>query len=330
MKFLNIFHAPLRAWHFIVPAILCYSVPLALHLERLWETGSLIPALAAILLAIPLVRNGCRIPSASLEQGSGVLCFFLIEFATLMLLWAGVELNSGFAYTSFVLACMTAVCWLGSKKLFLSLLRVWFLAVLFMPFTASWLEGLSLDLFRAVLDPASRMLDFGFVPNDVVDEALNLTGGRSIDSRNDFVGGIALNAVAISLVLAFLRDRSWFFALSASLASLTTVPFLMFGGVILQAVLVFHFNTANVPWAAALFVGAFVLFLNLVLLLMGLRKSCWIWETKGSVDEEAESIFEGCDFGIGQFLVLLILVIAGFGTSYLFLIGSPGSVLFEW
>jgi len=323
MNVLNIFQAPLRAWHFLVPAILCYSVPLGFHCEWLWESGSLFAALAAILIAVPLVRRGCRIPPALLEQGSGVLCFFLIECATLMLLWAGVELNTGFAYISFLLACMAAVCWLGSKRLFLALTRVWFLAILFMPLTSSCLEVVSLDVFRAVLNPASHMLDFCLVPNDVVDGSLNLTGMRSIDSRNGYVGGVALNAVATSFVLAFLRDRSWFFAFSASLASLLAMPFLMFGAVILQGVLFFHFNTAAAPWFVTLFVGGIILALNLALLLMGLRKTSWIWETNGPAHRKVESIFEGCDFSIGLFLVLLFLVVAGFGTSCLFLIGSP-------
>lgn len=327
MNLPNFLFAPLRPWHFALPGFLAYAVPLVSQLQSLWRSGMFFAASIAVLMSIFLVRHSCRNIPKKFEQGSGFFCFVLIEFATALLIWSGVGLDTGLAYSSFVLACVAAVWCLGAKDLFLLFRRVWFLALLLMPFVVSRLEFASLQAWNSILVPASHALDFCRVPNDISESAILLTAGRSIETGR-FVGGTALNAIAICSALAFLRDRSFFFVIFSSLASLLFIPLFQLPGVILLGALVFYFDATSFSWFVPLWVAVLVFLLNIALHCFEVRRTKWIWQVDRNSRGEPESIFEGCDFSPFLFAVLVLLVLAGLGSSFLLLKSAPEAGFF--
>jgi hypothetical protein len=330
MRFIGPLFGELRVWHFAFPALLCYAVPLGLHIQTLWKSGGVFAALVAVFAAIPLSREGCRTAPRPLEHGSGVLSLLLIEFATLLILWAGVELNTGLAYVSFVTACAAGVLWLGAWPLFFALLPVWVLAALFTPFAITLFTDFSLQIWNGTVALASRLLDFCLVPNGIQDEGITLTGGRFMIVPEWAFQNFILTGLSLSIAFCLLRGRSVFVALPLSVLSLLLVPLLALMCFVLQGVLISHFDVANVPYLTGFVILAGYLLGMIFFQTLGHPNANWIWKFPQNDNSASDSIFEGCDFSPSLFFVLLLLVLAGAGTSLLLIISTPGSVLFEW
>jgi hypothetical protein len=318
----------LRAWHFVVPAILAYAVPLGLYFESLAKSGGLPGASIGLLAAVFLVRDGFRLAARPLEYGSGFFALLLAALAILMLLQSATEKNPDFAYMSFVLAWFAAMWRFGAGALVRPLVPVWVLSLLFMPFVCAPLETFSLEVWNAALVPASHTLDYFLVPNDVAEQAIRLTQDRLLVIPNWVAKGFALNALSFCLGLSLLRGRAFFFAFFAMASNLIAVPVFFFCGLVMEGILTFHLGAAVSFWFIPLVVGCGVVAWNLVLQAFGGDDVNWVWKKQTDSDAEAESIFEGCDLDIGLFLVLLALVLAGLVTSCLLLIGFPGLGLF--
>jgi len=330
MRFIGPLFGELRIWHFAIPAVLCYAVPLGVHLQTLWQSGGAFAAMVAALASIPLIRESCRTAPRPLEHGSGVLCLLLIEIATLLILWAGVELNTGLAYVSFVIACAAGALWLGAWPLFFALSPVWVLAVLLTPFAISLFTDFSLQIWNDLLALASRLLDFCLVPNGIGDEGITLTGGRLMIVPEWAFQNFILTGFTLSIALCLIRGRSIFIALPLSVLSLLLVPPLALGCFVLQGVMISHFDVANAPSLTGFLILAGYLPGMIVLQSLGHPNANWIWKSLQDDNSAPDSIFEGCDFSPSLFFVLLLLVVSGAGTSLLLIISTPGSVFFEW
>jgi hypothetical protein len=312
----------LRVWHFVVPTVIAYTVPLGFFVAQLCNSAGVWAAIPAVAVAILLVRRGCRIAPRPLQYGSVGLSLLLAGAAVVQILLAGVDSNYGAAYTSFLLAYLAAVWRLGAKPLFLSLGPVWILASLFLPFVGFLFESASLEVWKAVLIPASRALDFCLVPNEVSDVVIQLTGGRTIAAKG-LASGLLLNSMAIPFAIALLRHRSVFIAFLIAAANVMVMPVLTLGGVILQGVMVSRYQFTDASWFVPLLVAVVILLLNLVLQGFAFRESTWIWQENPEETSHSESIFEGCDFTPALLLVLVVLILAGLGTSYLLAITVP-------
>jgi hypothetical protein len=315
------FSGELRAWHFVIPCIVAYAVPLGFYLEHLGKSGALPAAVLGLLAAVFLVRNGFRLAARPLQYGSGFFALFLAALAILLLLQSAPEKIPDFAYISFILACGAAMWRLGAGALVRSLVPVWILSLLFMPFACSWLETFSLKAWSAALIPASHALDYVLVPNDVADSGIRLTQERFLAVPEWVAKGFALNALAFCLGLSLLRGRSFFFAFFAMASNLVAVPIFLFCGLVMEGILTFRLGVAVSFWFIPLVVGCGVVVWNLVLQALGNFETAWIWETQSDSEAEAESIFEGCDLGSFLCLVLLLFVLSGLAASFLLITG---------
>lgn len=313
----------LRAWHFLIPGILAYAVPLFFYAESLGGAGILPAVGMGFLAAGVLMRLGCRFAARPLEYGNGAFALLLAGLALLLLLQSATEKNPGLAYISFILACVAAMWRLGAGALTRSLIPFWIFSLLFMPFVCSGLETFSLEVWSAALLPASHALDYFLVPNDVADSGIRLTQGRLLVVADWVAKGFALNTLVFCLGLSILRGRSFFFAFFVMASSLVAIPVLQGIGLVAMGILVFHFDIGIFPFLIPVGVGCGVVVLNLVLHTFGRDKAEWIWKSKPDSGAEAESVFEGCDLGASLFAVLLLFVLSGLTASFLLITSRP-------